>query len=192
IAETAAKLDVLAVGMGLGTGPGQRELVHALVSELSLPMVVDADALTILAAWGMPKLRENVILTPHPGEMARLLKLTPQEVQLDRFAAATSAAVRTNAVVLLKGPDTLIARPDGQVWINAGACSALAKGGTGDVLSGVIAALVGQGLEAWRAAVLGARLHLEAGRLCAQLVGECGVLASEVADKLPRVMASWR
>ncbi len=190
IADVASKLDALAVGMGLGTAPLQRELVRALIAELGLPIVLDADALTALAALGMPKLRDNIVLTPHPGEMARLLQRSVSEVQSDRIAVAQNAAALANAVVLLKGADTVVARPDGQVWINAGACSALAKGGTGDVLSGVIAAMIGQGVEPWRAAVLGARVHLEAGQACAERIGECGVLAGEVADEIPRVIAS--
>jgi NAD(P)H-hydrate epimerase len=192
IREKAVGLDVLAVGMGLGTAVSQQELVRAIISELSLPIVLDADALAALAALGLPALRTNIVMTPHPGEMARLLRTSVSAVQRDRIEAARSASGQAQTVVLLKGADTIVARPDGQVWINPGACPALAKGGTGDVLSGVIAALIGQGLEPWQAAVLGARLHLEAGRECAESRGEWGVLAHEVADEVPRIMAQWQ
>jgi hydroxyethylthiazole kinase-like uncharacterized protein yjeF len=188
--DAASPLDVLAVGMGLGTAVAQAELVRALVTNTTIPMVLDADALTCLAP-ALPPLRENIVITPHPGEMARLLHCTVAEVQRDRLATALRVASQTGATVLLKGADTLIARNDGQIWINPGGCAALAKGGTGDVLSGLIASLIGQGLEPWKAAVLGARLHLEAGRSCAERIGTRGVLASELADELPRVMAAW-
>jgi len=190
IVEHAKACDALAVGMGLGTSPDQETLVRGLIENCSCPLVLDADALTCLARH-LPKLNENVVLTPHPGEMARLLNTTTAEIQRDRFAAAKECARRTNAVVLLKGADTLVARPDGQVWINSGGTSALAKGGSGDVLSGIIASLMGQGMVAWKAAVTAARLHLEAGISCARTKGERGVLASEVADEVPRVCDMW-
>lgn len=191
IRQRAADLDVVAVGMGLGTSASQRELVRALVTELELPVIVDADALTALASLGTPQLRPNVVLTPHPGEMARLLRWSVSQVQRDRISASLALSQLTQAQVLLKGADTIIVRHDGQVWINPGGCPALAKGGTGDVLSGVIAAFVAQGVEPWKAAVLAARLHLQAGQACADRNGEFGVFASEVADEIPRTLARW-
>ncbi|MCX7626220.1 MAG: NAD(P)H-hydrate dehydratase [Candidatus Sumerlaeaceae bacterium] len=191
IRQRALDLDALAVGMGLGTAVSQRELVCALLREINIPMVVDADGLTALGALTPLKLRPDIVLTPHPGEMARLLRCSVSKVQSDRIAVSQSLARQTGAHVLLKGADTVIARNDGQVWINSGACPSLAKGGSGDVLSGMIAALLAQGVEPWKAAILAARLHLEAGRACAQLRGEFGVFATEVADEIPRIIQQW-
>lgn len=190
IIDEASRLDVVALGMGLGTSPSQEGLVRGILANVPGPKVVDADALTCLSR-DLPVLDPSIVLTPHPGEMARLLQTDIADVQARRIEAAQQCAAKTLATVLLKGADTLIARPDGQVWINAGGCSALAKGGSGDVLSGVIAALIGQGLASWQAAILAARLHLEAGRACAAQGGHAGVLAREIADQIPKVMESW-
>lgn len=184
ILRRTQELDALAIGPGLGTTVRQQRLVRELIRQSTIPMVVDADALTCLAEE-LPQLRESIVLTPHPGEMARLLGKTTAEVQAARIEAVRSLATRTGATVLLKGADSLIARPDGQVWISPGATSALAKGGTGDVLTGLIASLLAQGMAPWQAALLGAQVHLRAAIRCARAIGERGVLASEVADALP-------
>lgn len=202
ILEKAATLDALAIGPGLGTAPGQQALVRRLVSEIrSVPLVLDADALTCLApAAGQPGNsllsnllaggRTDCVLTPHPGEMARLLGqgATARDVQKDRIAVARAFAREHGVNLLLKGASTVVARPDGQVFLSPGAAPALAKGGTGDVLTGAIAALIAQGVEPWKAAVLGAGLHLEAGLSLERRDGPWGVLAGEVADEIPRVM----
>lgn len=190
ILERVAQFDVLAVGMGLGATSSQAELVRSLLSGFQGPVVLDADAWTALAKE-QPRLRDNIVCTPHPGEMARWLGGSVAEVQADRFGAVRRAVAATGAHILLKGADTLVGCPDGQIWINSGACSALAKGGTGDVLAGLIASLVGQGMSCGRAAVLAARLHLEAGWLAARDHGEFGVLARDVADAIPRVIERW-
>jgi NAD(P)H-hydrate epimerase len=155
---------VVAIGPGLGREEWGRSLWRAALST-ELPIVVDADALNLLAldARTLP----NAVLTPHPGEAARLLATDTRNVQSDRFAAARELAKRYGAIVVLKGAGTLIAAPDGRLaacpWGNAG----MATGGTGDVLTGVIAALLAQGLSPWDAACAGVALHARAGDLAA-------------------------
>jgi len=167
IAQALPGKDALVLGPGLGTDIETAELVLRLYREACLPMVVDADALTVLGQSlpGCPR-SEPRILTPHPGEMARLTGLTIQEIQADRLAVATAYAKEKGVVLLLKGTATVIAGPDGRVAINSTGNPGMATGGMGDVLAGVIGALLAQGLAAWEAACLGAFAHgLAADRL---------------------------
>ncbi|MGI8907285.1 MAG: NAD(P)H-hydrate dehydratase [Candidatus Sumerlaeaceae bacterium] len=195
ILEKAKQLSVLAMGPGLGTGDEQRELLIRVLGNCSKPVILDADAITLVAAHeelrGLLKRLPDCVLTPHPGEMGRLISKGAAEVQIDRVAAVDEATKQLGIAVLLKGAGTLLGRPDGQKWIVRGGTSALAKGGTGDVLSGVIASLVAQGMPCWQALVAAATAHVEAGVVCAEKSGERGVLAGEVADEIPRVFASW-
>jgi NAD(P)H-hydrate epimerase len=134
------------------------------------------------------------VLTPHAGELGRLLELDSQEVERERLRSVRAAAVQARAVVVLKGDDTLIADPDGWVAVSPGASPALATAGTGDVLTGVIAALLAQGLEAFAAASAGIWLHAAAGREAARRQGSAeGVIAGDVIAALPaaRAGASW-
>jgi NAD(P)H-hydrate epimerase len=146
--------------------------------DADLPIVLDADGLNLLAAHPRA-LPEMVVMTPHPGEAARLLETSTADVQADRFAAARSLARKYGAVVVLKGGGSLVADPEGRVavcpWGNPG----MASGGTGDVLTGVIAGLLAQGLTPWDAACLGVGLHARAGDLAAR-AGERGLLASDL------------
>ncbi|HET7924838.1 MAG TPA: NAD(P)H-hydrate dehydratase [Rhodanobacteraceae bacterium] len=155
---------VVAIGPGLGREEWGRSLWRTAMST-SLPLVVDADALNLLALE--PRTLPNAVLTPHPGEAARLLSTDIAHVQSDRFAAVRALAKRYAAIVVLKGAGSLVASPDDRVaacpWGNAG----MATGGTGDVLTGVIAALLAQGLAAWDAACTGVALHARAGDLAA-------------------------
>ncbi len=177
---------VLAVGPGFGTEPGTKEFFSKLLDSWSGPMVIDADGLNLLSDGLLEKIqnREDCILTPHPGEMGRLTGTDAKAVQADRIGVARKFAVDNGVIVLLKGTGTVIARPDGQVWLVPGAEPALAKGGTGDVLTGAIASLFAQGMPMWQAAITAATAHLDAGSLCARRTGARGVLASEVADAL--------
>ena len=172
-----ARASVLAVGPGLGQDEWGRGLWNAAL-DAGKPLVLDADGLNLLAA--APRaLPPACVLTPHPGEAARLLGIATTEIQADRFAAARALAQKYRAVVVLKGAGSLIADPDGVVavcpWGNPG----MASGGTGDVLTGVIAGLLAQGLGAWDAACLGVGLHARAGDLAAR-AGERGLLASDL------------
>ncbi len=169
---------VLAVGPGLGRNNWGRDLFRAALT-CEKPLVLDADALNLLAVE--PVFRENWILTPHPGETARLLKMTPTQVETDRFAAVEELALRYGGVAVLKGAGSLIAsRADGQVALSTTGNPGMASGGMGDVLTGVIAALVAQGLPLFAAARAGVYLHGWAGDQAAQVGGERGLLATDL------------
>jgi len=156
------------------------------VREMTLPIVLDADGLNAFAG-AAPTLAdrqaEHLVVTPHPGEMARLLGITPAEVQQDRVKVALHAARLWNAIVILKGYHTVLASPDGRVFINTTGNAGLAKGGTGDVLTGVLAAMTAQfGTKDWlRVLSLGVYLHGSAADHAIRWAGEAGLTASSVA-----------
>jgi NAD(P)H-hydrate epimerase len=168
---------VLALGPGLGREEWGRGLWQAAL-DANKPTVLDADGLNLLSeqSRGLP---EQTVLTPHPGEAARLLQCTTAQVQADRFAAARALAQTHRAVVVLKGAGSVIASPDGEAavcpWGNPG----MASGGMGDAQTGVIAGLLAQGLSPWDAACLGTSVHARAGDLAAR-AGERGLLASDL------------
>ena len=179
------KASVLALGPGLG----QAAWGHALWTtalDADLPTVLDADGLNLLHAEERA-LPRTVVLTPHPGEAGRLLGIDTKAVQADRFAAAREMALRFKAVVVLKGNGSLIASPGGEVsvcpWGNPG----MASGGMGDTLTGIIAALLGQGCDAYEAACLGVSLHARAGDVAARH-GERGLLAGDLLDPLRQLV----
>jgi NAD(P)H-hydrate epimerase len=183
--ETPDELDslldratVVAVGPGLGRGDWGRSMLQAALAG-DKPLVIDADGLNLLAIE--PLFRENWVLTPHVGEAARLLKMTPAQVEADRFAAVEDAALRFGGIAVLKGAGSLIAsRTDGLVALCSAGNPGMACGGMGDVLTGVIAALVAQGLPLFAAAKAGVYLHGRAGDLAAQAGGERGLLATDL------------
>ncbi|HTF57562.1 MAG TPA: NAD(P)H-hydrate dehydratase [Planctomycetota bacterium] len=178
--------DVLAVGPGLGTAPATVAEVRRIVAATKRPLVLDADGLNafagepgLLAASGPPR-----ILTPHPGELARLTDSTPAAINRARRRAAETAAKRFKSIVVLKGRGTVIT--DGKrTEVNATGNAGMATGGAGDVLTGLIAALVGQGMKPWEAARLGVHLHGLAGDLAAQKLGERSLMATDLLDFLP-------
>ncbi|MBW2279832.1 MAG: NAD(P)H-hydrate dehydratase [Deltaproteobacteria bacterium] len=185
LVDAARSRDSLVLGPGLGTAPGTVEAVAALLSAYEGAAVVDADGLNAFAgrADGLRGPGPRV-LTPHPGEAARLLETSVGEVQADRVAAARRLAERSGAVVVLKGARTVVSDAAGQcVWLNPTGGPGLASGGTGDVLAGVIGALLAQGSAPLDAAVAGVYLHGRAG----DQGGRVGGLASEVAERIPAV-----
>ncbi len=190
--ERAAGCDALAVGPGLGRMADTLAAVRDLLDDAPCPVVVDADGLLALPEWSPGESpRPATVLTPHPGEMAVLLDCTVAAVQADRAEAARTAAVRYRAAVVLKGARSVVAAPDGRVAINPTGHPGMASGGMGDVLTGLVAALLGQGLGAYEAACAGAYLHGWAAALAAErLGGEIGILAADVADSLPRARST--
>ncbi len=182
VLDTAA--DVIAVGPGLGTGPRVRAFVHGIVGRAGVPLVLDADALNAFTGEHVSKLTghdgHDVIITPHPGEMARLMGVSADEVQADRISAARRFAQAHQLHVVLKGHRTLIAAPEGTVAINMTGNPGMATGGTGDVLTGVIAGWLGQLLDPEGAARLGVYLHGHAGDLAMADLGEAALTASDL------------
>ncbi|MCL4425146.1 MAG: NAD(P)H-hydrate dehydratase [Firmicutes bacterium] len=198
VLEALSKRDGLVLGPGISTRPGTAESVNTILSaqgqggdNLS-PLVLDADALNLLAGvGGLARLREwpgPVVLTPHPGELARLLGIARDVIQENRLRWAKEAAIQSGAVVVLKGARTLVALPTGEIYINLTGNPGLATAGTGDVLAGVIGGLLVQGLAAAAAARLGVFLHGLAGDLAAARFGQPGLLAGDVRAALPEAI----
>jgi len=178
----------LAIGPGLGQSDSLAALLIWLLEISSLPTVIDADGLNLLAGRLdlLPKCSgAPVILTPHPGEMARLTGLSVAAIEADRFRVAAQFAAEHQVVLLLKGARTVIAAPDGRVRINGSGNDGLASGGSGDVLTGLIGALLAQGLEPFAAAVSAAWLHGRAAELVAAGQGVAGMAASDLLCQLP-------
>lgn len=180
------RADVLALGPGLGQAAwGHALWVTAL--DAGKPMVLDADGINLLARE-VRVFETPIVLTPHPGEAARLLGTTVADVEADRFLAARELARRFNAVVVLKGAGSIVADPHGRCavcpWGNPG----MATGGMGDLLTGIVAALMGQGCDAWTAACLGVGLHARAGDAAAAIDGERGLLATDLLTPLRRLL----
>ncbi|MDQ3676322.1 MAG: NAD(P)H-hydrate dehydratase [Actinomycetota bacterium] len=176
----------------LGPGAGRSEHAFAFVREVAarapLPLLLDADGLNAHAG-ALERLagrKAATVLTPHAGELARLLHRSSEEVNDGRLRSARAAAEEAHAVVVLKGDDTIIAAPDGTAAVNDLSAPALATAGTGDVLSGVIGALLAQGLDPFVAACAGVRRHAAAGRVAAEQIGADGLIARDVIAALPR------
>ncbi len=186
--EHLPRADAVVVGPGLGQAEATQDAVAALLESLPCPAVVDADGLNIAAARGFDWRRsgQGVVLTPHPAEMARLAGIDTAAVQRDRSGVAQRYAAQNGVVVVLKGAHTVVVAPDGRVHTDAhGGIVALASGGTGDVLAGVIGAFVAAGLDGFDAAVAGVTVHAEAGAAVQRERGRAGALASDVLDALP-------
>ena len=178
------------IGPGLGRDRSTWRLVLDLVQHVTCPLVLDADALNALggAPRSKAKLGKNRVLTPHPGEMARLTGKTIEAIGADRVGTARKAAKEWGAVVVLKGARTVVAHPDGRSSEDPHEVPALATGGTGDVLSGMIGGLIAQGSQPYEAAVTGVYIHAAAGRRLSQRLGESGLLASDLLLEIPLVM----
>ncbi|GBD29185.1 Bifunctional NAD(P)H-hydrate repair enzyme Nnr [bacterium HR32] len=194
VLEYAQDADVVALGPGLGTTEGVAQVVTGVVRKCDRPLVLDADALNVLRGHHA-LLREAaapVVTTPHPGELGRLLGIPTADVQRSRLEVARSAARLTGAVTLLKGARTLVAAPDGRLVVNPTGNPGMASGGMGDVLTGVVAALIAQGLVPFEAAWVAAYLHGLAADLLAETLGDRGLLAHDVAERLPEAMQRVR
>lgn len=186
-----SRADAVVLGPGLGPGPRAAELWRRFQSA-GAPLVVDADALVAAVDSPTDFRRDGpLVLTPHAGELGRLLGRTSAQISTSRLTAARDAAQLTGAVVVLKGDDTIVAAPDGRTAVNDLAAPALATAGTGDVLAGAIGALLARGAGAWHAAVAGVRLHARAGAVATTRSGAVdGVVAWDVAEALPAASAA--
>ena len=188
--EALERVDAAVLGPGLGRRDQTAQLVRDLAARTDIPLVIDADGLNAFEGSGVPPRGGPTILTPHEGELGRLLGVPSSEVKARRLHHARAAAERAQAIVALKGDDTLVVSPDGRFAISRGDAPALATAGTGDVLSGVIAAMLARGLEPEQAACAGVWLHNRAGQLAAERHGADGVIASDVISCLPRSLES--
>ncbi len=189
IVHAAEDKQAVALGPGLGTASHTRNLVSRIIREIDLPMVIDADGLNNLAGhMGCLKGRKNAtILTPHPGEMARLSDVTTARIQQDRIGAARNLAQSSQTHVVLKGARTVIAEPGGRVWINPTGNPGMAAGGMGDVLTGLITGMLAQGCPASEACRTGVYLHGLAADILAGATAR-GYLATEVMNAVPRAI----
>lgn len=186
--------NVLLLGCGMGQSESVVRFIRTILLSKTKPklpaLVLDADALNILAIspgwWN--RLTDNAILTPHPGEMARLTGMTVDEVQVDRLGIAKKMAAEWKKTIVLKGAYTVIAAPDGQSQVSSIANAGLASAGTGDVLAGAIAGLVAQGLSPFAAAACGVYLHGMAGEMVKERLGDAGMIASDLLVALPQVI----
>jgi ADP-dependent NAD(P)H-hydrate dehydratase / NAD(P)H-hydrate epimerase len=190
VLDAAEGMAVLALGPGLGQDPEAASAIRRVALECPLPLVLDADGLNAFAgrAGELARRRVETILTPHPGELGRLLGISTATVQEDRIAAARGAAEETGAIVVLKGRLTLVASGTA-VFVNPTGNPGMATGGTGDVLTGLIAGFVAQGMDALDATLLAVYLHGLAGDLAASRLGETALAAGDLIEMLPAALA---
>lgn len=189
VLDLLTERQALAIGPGLGTSAGLRQFLCKLLAETQNPVVIDADGINLLSGQleclAAAGISDQIVLTPHPGEMSRLTGLAVAEIEADRFNVALQFAQKHGVVVLLKGARTVIAAPDGRVNINASGNDGLASGGSGDVLTGLIGGLLAQGMDGFSAASLGAWLHGRSAELVAAASGTAGMAASDLLPQLP-------
>jgi ADP-dependent NAD(P)H-hydrate dehydratase / NAD(P)H-hydrate epimerase len=186
----SSRAQALVLGPGLGREPESQEFARVVAVRAELPLLLDADGLNAHAGRldALAGRSAPTVMTPHAGELGRLLEAESSDVQAHRLASVRRAAAAAHAVVVLKGDDTLVAGPDGRVGVSRGGAPALATAGTGDVLSGVIGAYLAKSMDPFHAACAGVFVHAAAGRLAAREIGQEGVIASDVIGLLPRAL----
>lgn len=185
--EMCEKSSAVVIGCGLSVCDDTKNLVQSVIINCEKPLVIDADALNCIC--NKPEILKNLkapaIITPHPGEMARLLHSTPKTVNSNRENTAIDFAKKFGVVTVLKGAGTIIASPDGEVYINHTGNSGMATGGSGDVLSGIIGSLLAQGASPINAAAAGVFLHGTIGDLAAEKLGKISMLPTDMIDMIP-------
>lgn len=185
--EMCEKSSAVVIGCGLSVCDDTKNLVQSVITNCKEPLVIDADALNCIC--NKPEILKNLkvpaIITPHPGEMARLLHSTPKTVNSSRENTAINFAKKFGVVTVLKGAGTIIASPDGEVYINHTGNSGMATGGSGDVLSGIIGSLLAQGASPINAAAAGVFLHGTIGDLAAEKLGKISMLPTDMIDMIP-------
>jgi NAD(P)H-hydrate epimerase len=190
IMEFSRKTDCVAIGPGLSRNKSTEALVRKILVSLERPVVLDADGIN--AIEGNPGILKRaktfVTVTPHPGEMSRLTGIPAEDISCNKEKVAKSFANKYNVVCVLKGHRSVVARPDGKIFVNTTGNPGMAKGGTGDVLTGMIASFIGQGIMPFEAAALGVYLHGLAGDLAAKEKGEVSMLASDLLGKIPEAI----
>lgn len=190
IIDFIKKVDVIALGPGLSRHNGTQKLVRNLLNRVNKPMILDADG--IIALIGhldiLKKRTSPTILTPHPGEMSRLVEKDTREIQSNREKVASGFAKKHNIIVVLKGYRTVVAGPKGKLYVNKTGNSGMSTAGVGDVLTGMISSFVGQGIDPYSSAVIGVYLHGLAGDIAAKDKGQFSLIASDLLDKLPQAI----
>lgn len=185
--EMCEKSSAVVIGCGLSVCDDTKNLVQSVITNCEKPLVIDADALNCIC--NKPEILKNLkvpaIITPHPSEMARLLHSTPKTVNSNRENTAIDFAKKFGVVTVLKGAGTIIASPDGEVYINHTGNSGMATGGSGDVLSGIIGSLLAQGASPINAAAAGVFLHGTIGDLAAEKLGKISMLPTDMIDMIP-------
>ncbi len=191
ILEFMKKSSVLAIGPGISTVSSVKKLLKEILPKINVPVVIDADGLNVLVEIieeekdFLSNVSTTVVLTPHPGEMARLTRLSTKEIQNDRLKYAAEYAALWGVIIVLKGAKTIVAGPNGIIHINTTGNPGMATGGTGDVLTGVISALIAQGIAPVDSAALGVYLHGRAGDIAAIKEGEYSLIAGDIVKCLP-------
>jgi hydroxyethylthiazole kinase-like uncharacterized protein yjeF len=187
IKEFSRKADIIAIGPGLSQNKATQALILRVISGIDKPMVIDADGLNALAKR-LKCLKENAVLTPHPGEMSRLTGLTVAEIQKNRKKVAKDFANEYNVEIVLKGKNTVVADNKNNFYVNKTGNPGMAKGGSGDVLTGIIAAFLGQKMNRFQAAKYAVYLHGLAGDLAAKRKTQISMTASDIIDMLPEAI----
>ena len=192
IADIIDDMTAIAVGPGLGNGKYVKDFVERVLRNAKVPVIIDADGLNAISKNPdvLRKTSRTPVITPHPGEMSRLTGLTVKEILADPLECARKFAINYNAITVLKDARTIIAHPDGRVYINLTGNNAMAKGGSGDVLTGIISALVAEGMDSYSAACLGCYIHGKAGDMAAEDIGHYGVLARDLCEYTAKVLKS--
>lgn len=192
--ERIGDYDVILLGPGLGQTREVNDLVKKVITSKFSTAVIDGDGLNLLSTineWEK-KVKGEIVLTPHPGEMARLARKSIEEIERNRLKSAEDNAEKWGTVVVLKGANTLIASPAGETVISPFANPLLATAGTGDVLAGIIAGLVAQGMKIFDAAAAGVYIHGAAGEILRERIGEAGLLAGDLLTEIPLILKQLR
>ena len=180
--------NTIAIGPGLSDHPSTRKLILKVIASVNRPLVIDADALNALAGnlQALLKIKNAKILTPHPGEMARLMGVRKEEIEKNRQGVAKKFALRYKCVLVLKGHRTVVASPQGKMFLNRSGNAGMATAGSGDVLTGIIAAFLAQGLNSFEAARWGTYLHGKAGDLAAKTKTKTAMIATDIINYIPK------
>lgn len=186
VRDFSKNIDVLAIGPGLGRNKSTQGLVRKVIAKINKPTVIDADGLNALS--GRLKIQRDMVLTPHPGEMAGLLGVSVKKVQSERKQIALRFAKQHRVTLVLKGHNTVVADYKGNLYINKTGNPGMATAGSGDVLTGMIAAFLGQKLDAFEAAKYAVYLHGLAGDLAAEEKTQLSLIASDIIDYIPKAI----
>jgi NAD(P)H-hydrate epimerase len=194
LCRAAVGMTACTIGPGLSTHHETVQVVRNLIQRMTIPLVIDADGLNALAGSVdiLERSKAPVILTPHPGEMGRLTGLSSADVQKDRIGIASGFSAKYKVILVLKGAGTVVACPDGRVFINSTGNPGMSTGGTGDALTGMIGSLLAQGYTATQAACLGVYIHGLAGDLAVKEKGEMGMIAGDLIEKIPEAIKATR